>query len=275
MRGVWGGGRLWSRHGKQLHVPEVVAAAGTLGGGVVVDGELVVVDAGGCDFAAMCRRLHTPAPPGVTFVVFDLLAADGTDLRPRPYRHRRQRLRDLLTDADPRLQLMPATTDRAEAAHWYASPLVEGLVVKPLDSAYPRMRDQRGWQKLRRRHTITVLAVGVQGPPAAPQRLVLGGYLGTRLRIVGATLPLAAAQRSALPRLDVRDGVRAVPGWMLGGLPGRTDDSACYLPVHPVCVDVAADTAVDGGHRLRHCPPLVRPRPDLDPASVTLPLPAA
>jgi len=40
-------------------------------------------------------------------------------------------------------------------------------------------------------------------------------------------------------------------------------------------LDVAADTAVDSGQRLRHCPPLVRPRPDLDPASVTLPLPAA
>jgi hypothetical protein len=62
-----------------------------------------------------------------------------------------------------------------------------------------------GRVKLRRGHTITVLAVGVQGPPAAPQRLVRGGYVGTRLRVVGATLPLAAPQRSALPRLDVRD----------------------------------------------------------------------
>jgi len=38
---------------------------------------------------------------------------------------------------------------------------------------------------------------------------------------------------------------------MLGGLPGRRDESACYLPVHPVCVDVVADTAVDSGQRLR------------------------
>jgi len=135
--------------------------------------------------------------------------------------------------------------------------------------------DLRTTPTKRRRHTITVLAIGVQGTPAAPQRLVLGGYAGTRLHIVGATLPLAAAQRTALPRLDLRDGPCAVPGWMLGGLPGQHDDIACYLPVHPVCVDVAADTAVDGGHRLRHCPPLVRARPDLDPATVTLPLPAA
>ena len=225
----------------------------------------------------MCRRLHTPGPPAVTYVVFDLLAGDGTDLRARPYRQRRQQLSDLFADADPRrhpnVQLIPATTDIAEAARWYASPLAEGLVIKPLDGRYPRLREHRGWAKLRRRHTITVLAIGVQGPPAAPQRLVLGGYAGTRLHSVGASLPLAAAQRTALPRLDLRDGPCAVPGWMLGGLPGQHDDIA-YLPVHPVCVDVAADTAVDGGQRLRHCPPLVRARPDLDPATVTLPLPA-
>jgi len=56
-----------------------------------------------------------------------------------------------------------------------------------------------GRVKLRRGHTITVLAVGVQGPPAAPQRLVRGGYVGTRLRVVGATLPLAAAALGPAP----------------------------------------------------------------------------
>jgi len=46
-----------------------------------------------------------------------------------------------------------------------------------------------------------------------------------------------------------------------------------YLPVDPFPVDVAADTAIDGGTRLRHCPPLLRSRPDVDPTTVTLPLP--
>ena len=65
-------------------------------GGVVVDGEVVVVDAGGCDFRRQVPTPAHPGPPRVTFVVFDLLAADGADRRPRPYRHRYQRLRDLL-----------------------------------------------------------------------------------------------------------------------------------------------------------------------------------
>ena len=150
VRAVYGAGRLWSRHHKQLHVPEVIAAARGLGDGVVLDGELVVFAAAGrCDFPAVCRRLHSPAPPAVTYVAFDLLAADGRDLRALPYRHRRLRLTDLLAHPPPHLQLMPATDDVAEAADWYASPLVEGLVIKPVEAPYPRVRDQRRWQKLR------------------------------------------------------------------------------------------------------------------------------
>jgi ATP-dependent DNA ligase len=85
VRAVYGAGRLWSRHRKQLHVPEVIAAARGLGDGVVLDGELVVFAADGrCDFPAVCRRLHSPAPPAVTYVAFDLLAAAGRDLRAQP-----------------------------------------------------------------------------------------------------------------------------------------------------------------------------------------------
>ena len=62
VRALYGAGRLWSRHHKQLHVPEVIAAARGLGDGVVLDGELVVFAAAGrCDFPAVCRRLPRPA----------------------------------------------------------------------------------------------------------------------------------------------------------------------------------------------------------------------
>ena len=271
VRALYGAGRLWSRHHKQLHVPEVIAAARGLGDGVVLDGELVVFAADGrCDFPAVCRRLHSPAPPAVTYVAFDLLAAAGRDLRALPYRHRRLRLTDLLADPAPHLQLMPATDDVAEAADWYASPLVEGLVIKPVEAPYPRVRDQRRWQKLRRQHTLTLLAVGLHGSPPAPCRVLLGAYAGPELRLVGATLPLPAD--APLP-LTVCAGPRTVPGWLLGGLPGRHCEPAAYLPVDPFPVDVAADTAIDGGIRLRHCPPLLRSRPDVDPTTVTLPLP--
>ena len=132
---------------------------------------------------------------------FDLLAAAGRDLRALPYRHRRLRLTDLLADPAPHLQLMPATDDVAEAADWYASPLVEGLVIKPVEAPYPRVRDQRGWQKLRRRHTLTLLAVGLHGCPPALCRVLLGAYAGQELRLVGATLPLPADAPVAADRV--------------------------------------------------------------------------
>jgi hypothetical protein len=108
---------------------------------------------------------------------------------------------------------------------------------------------------------LTLLAVGVHGCAPAPRRVLLGAYAGQELRLVGATVPLPA--EPSLP-LTVYAGPRTVPGWLLGGLPGQHAEPAAYLPVDPFPVDVAADTAIDGGTRLRHCPPLLRGRPYID-----------
>jgi ATP-dependent DNA ligase len=54
----------------------------------------------------------------IYYVVFDLLASDREDLRDQTYRVRRGRLEHLLRAAKPPLQLIPSTTDRAEAMRW-------------------------------------------------------------------------------------------------------------------------------------------------------------
>jgi hypothetical protein len=54
----------------------------------------------------------------VTFVLFDLLAVAGRDLRGLPYRTRRKRLRRLLASAAAPLALMPAARDLAGAQAW-------------------------------------------------------------------------------------------------------------------------------------------------------------
>lgn len=46
---------------------------------------------------------------------FDLLAEDHHDWRPEPYRRRRARLEELFATIPPPLQLVPSTTDLAEA----------------------------------------------------------------------------------------------------------------------------------------------------------------
>ena len=70
----------------------------------VVDGEIVIVGARGLDFDALQMRLH-PAESRVrklaaeipaSFVAFDLLALDDTDLRAQPQAERRAQLEQAL-----------------------------------------------------------------------------------------------------------------------------------------------------------------------------------
>lgn len=108
---VW----LWSR-GEELmagRFPEVETAAAALPPGTVLDGELLVWPAGAARPApfqllqtrinrkTLTRRLLAEAP--VVFVAYDLLEADGDDLRALPQHARRTRLETLLAampDAD-------------------------------------------------------------------------------------------------------------------------------------------------------------------------------
>src|SRR4051812_27696645 len=100
---------LRSRHGKPFarYFPEIAAALATLSPRrPVLDGELIVVDRGVLDFAALMGRLH-PARSRVAelaarmpaaLICFDLLAVDDRDLRELPFVDRRARLEELLAD---------------------------------------------------------------------------------------------------------------------------------------------------------------------------------
>src|SRR3954470_18043154 len=88
---------LQSRRGADLTAafPEIAAAVATLDD-VVVDGELVIWGDGALNFPALlqrmastganARRLAVARP--ANYVVFDLLAADGNDMRDKPLRDR-------------------------------------------------------------------------------------------------------------------------------------------------------------------------------------------
>ena len=77
---------LQSRQRKSLtaYFPEITAAVlAQVPPGTVLDGELVIYRDGRCDFAALHRRLARPTRPPTTasYVVFDVLAVAGRDLR--------------------------------------------------------------------------------------------------------------------------------------------------------------------------------------------------
>jgi ATP-dependent DNA ligase len=95
---------------------------------------------------ANARRLAATRP--ANYVVFDLIAYSGGDLRRSPLRDRRQRLEQLFDGVGPPLVLSPATTDRGQAEAWlerYAAAHVgiEGVVAKGL--AQPYRSGARDW----------------------------------------------------------------------------------------------------------------------------------
>ena len=135
----------------------------------VVDGELVVIRGTGIDFDALQLRLH-PAESRVrklaaespsSFVAFDLLAIGDESLLELPLAERRARLVEVLPDPQPPVHLTPTTTDRVEAADWFArfeGAGLDGLIAK--DPTLPYLPDKRALWKVKHHRTADCVVAG-------------------------------------------------------------------------------------------------------------------
>ncbi len=153
---------IWSR-GEELvteRFPEVVAAAQGLADGTVLDGELVAWKDGAlAPFQLLQQRIARKtltkkilADAPVAFIAYDLLEADGEDVRARPQHQRRAMLEAAVQGT--RLQLSP----RVEGDSWAALAAaregsrerrVEGLMLKQREARYGsgRTRSDGAWWK--------------------------------------------------------------------------------------------------------------------------------
>jgi ATP-dependent DNA ligase len=120
---------LQSRTSKPLHryFPDVAVQLAALPPGTVLDGELVVWDAGTgrTSFTALQRRIvagrgliELVAAWPAHLVCFDLLEAGGAVLLNEPLSRRRNRLERVLAGAPAAIQLCPQTADVDEAEGW-------------------------------------------------------------------------------------------------------------------------------------------------------------
>src|SRR5205809_2726516 len=118
------------------------ALAHGLPDGCVVDGEIVIATSKGLDFDLLQLRLHPAASRAAklaketpsSFVAFDLLAADGEDLRALPFEQRRVRLEKLLKKERAPVHLTPMTRERDTAVDWlqrFEGAGLDGVMAKP------------------------------------------------------------------------------------------------------------------------------------------------
>jgi ATP-dependent DNA ligase len=136
----------------------------------VVDGEIVVAHAEGkgLDFDALQQRIH-PAESRVrmlseqtpaSFVAFDLLALDDTDLMDTPFGERRELLEQHLAP-NAGVHLTPATTDPVIAERWFTrfeGAGLDGVMAKRLDGLYTP--DKRSLVKVKHERTAECVVAG-------------------------------------------------------------------------------------------------------------------
>src|SRR5690606_16730735 len=261
--------------------------------GCVLDGEIVIATPDGLDFDALQLRLH-PAASRVkmlaetspsSFVAFDLLAADGEDLRLTPLRERRHRLERLANGLGPPLHLTPMTTDRALAADWLArfeGAGLDGVIVKPRDGVYEP--GKRVMFKVKPSRTADCVVAGFrwhkQGRGTLVGSLLLGLYDDNGvLQHVGVTSSFTMARRAELAaELEpLRKGAMDAHPWRdwagaaaaSSRMPGGQSrwSAGKDLSWEPVRIERVCEVKYDHmqGTRFRHAAVFARWRPDRDP----------
>ncbi len=241
----------------------------------------MIVRDGVADFDALQARLH-PAASRIArlsretparLMLFDCLAAGAVVLSDAPLTERRAALERMIA-GDPRVDLSPATADRATAAGWLAASggALDGIVAKRADDRY--RPGERAMVKVKPLRTADCVVGGFRTASGSDDvgSLLLGLYDATaRLNHVGFTAAIKAGERAGLTaRLRPLAGGSGFTGNAPGG-PSRwsTARTAAWVPLRPeLVVEVRYDQVT--ACRFRHGTALVRWRPDKDPNQCTM-----
>ena len=260
----------------------------------VVDGEIVIVTKHGLDFDELQLRLH-PAASRVaklaaetpaSFVAFDLLAANGRDLRNLPFGERRERLERLLRDVKPPAYVTPMTRDHSVAAEWLArfeGAGLDGVIAKPEDGIYEP--GKRTMIKVKHARTADCVVAGFRWHKTGKNRLIGSLLLGLyddkgRLQHVGVTSSFTMAKRAELAAELKPLRVRALENhpwrdWADAGnvsdrMPGGQSrwSAGKDLSWEPVRIERVCEVKYDHmqGDRFRHAAIFLRWRPDKPPS---------
>jgi bifunctional non-homologous end joining protein LigD len=163
--------RLSSRNENEVTAsfPELSTLAGPgMPEDLLLDGEVVALEAGVPSFSALAERMHVSndrrarrlaGSRPVTFMAFDLLRLDGVDLTGQPLAGRRAALEGLAL-AGPHAQVPPNYDDGLALHTATLEQGLEGVVSKRLSSRYRAGRRSPDWLKFPHRASRSVVIGG-------------------------------------------------------------------------------------------------------------------
>jgi len=169
--------RLCTRNGRDYtgRFPEIASSLSVWAAGraMVLDGEMVVTDASGkTNFQALQNYMKNPRSPNLIYIVFDLLALDGLDIRGYRLVDRKKMLEALLKDAPQNLRYSRHVRGKGQESLAAACEAgLEGIIGKKADSVYNGTRNAN-WIKLK---------------CARRQEFVIGGYTLSAKRTSGVS----------------------------------------------------------------------------------------
>jgi ATP-dependent DNA ligase len=261
--------------------------------GCVLDGEIVIAAPRGLDFDALQLRLH-PAASRVaklaketpsSFVAFDALAVDGSNLMAAPQAERRAALERLLRKAQRPVYLTPMTREREQALHWlerFEGAGLDGVIAKPANLTY--QPGKRAMLKVKHARTAECVVAGFRWHKSgkdAVGSLLLGLYDDQgKLQHVGVTSSFTMAMRKQLAK-DLapmrKDAMKDHPWREWAGVEAESSrmpgghsrwSAGKDLSWEPLRIERVCEVKYDHlqGDRFRHAAIFLRWRPDKRPA---------
>ncbi|MDD3170056.1 MAG: DNA ligase D, partial [Eubacteriales bacterium] len=160
-----------------------------VGRAMILDGEMVITDAEGKpDFQALQNYMKNPKGKNLAYMVFDLMALDGADLRERPLIERKEMLEALMKDAPKNLRYSQHIAGKGEDFFQAACQQnLEGIIGKKADSAYRGTRNG-DWIKLKcdKRQEFVIGGYTLSDKKTSRvSSLLLGIYEGEKLVYAG------------------------------------------------------------------------------------------
>ena len=154
---------------------------------IVVDGEIVSLDAQGRSSFQRLQQAMSAARTSLTFAAFDLLYADGKDLRKTPLEERKARLERAIVDDDLVLYSKHVVGKGCALFAQAEKKQLEGIIGKRRDSLYVERRT-RDWVKIKAQLVQECVIGGFTEPRGSRTgfgALLLGLYHGKDLYYVG------------------------------------------------------------------------------------------
>lgn len=185
--------RLITRNGKDFSKQffEIASSISTWAAGraMVLDGEVVVIDEKGkTDFQALQNYMKARRENKLTYIVFDILALDGNDLRDKKLIDRKEILQTLMQDAPNNLYYSKHVKGNGDQSFSAACRLgMEGIVGKKADSVYSGARNG-DWIKIKcgKRQEFVIGGYAVSGKKSSGiSSVLLGVYNGNDLVYTG------------------------------------------------------------------------------------------